>query len=74
MDLRRQLRHIQAPTLVVVGADDPAIPASHAATIVAEVKDARTVTVGPAAHLANVEQPAAVSQHILSHLTEGETP
>lgn len=73
MDLRPSLRHIHAPTLVVVGADDPAIPASHAATLAAEVKHARTVTVGPAAHLANVEQPAAVSQHILSHLTEGET-
>jgi 3-oxoadipate enol-lactonase len=74
MDLRPCLRHIQAPALIVVGADDPAIPAAHADTIAAELKDARTVTVGPAAHLANVEQPIAVGQHILSHLTEGERP
>lgn len=72
MDLRGQLRHINVPALVVIGADDPAIPADHAATIAAALEDARTVTVGPAAHLANVEQPAAISQHILSHLTEGE--
>jgi 3-oxoadipate enol-lactonase len=72
MDLRPQLRHIQAPTLVIVGADDPAIPATHAATIATELEDARTVTVGPAAHLANVEQPTAVGQHILSHLAEGQ--
>jgi 3-oxoadipate enol-lactonase len=70
MDLRPHLRHIRAPALIVVGAGDPAIPAAHAEAIMAELKDARTVTVGPAAHLANVEQPAAVGRHILSHLTE----
>lgn len=74
MDLRPHLRRIKAPTLIVKGADDPAVPSAHADTIAAELKDPRTVTVGPAAHLANVEQPVAVGQHILSHLTEGETP
>lgn len=72
MDLRPRLRHITAPTLVVAGADDPATPVDHAAAIAAGLPGARTVVVGPAAHLANVEQPTAVSQHILSHLTDGD--
>jgi 3-oxoadipate enol-lactonase len=71
MDLRPWLRDITAPTLLVAGADDPATPVDHAEAIAAELPDARTVVVGPAAHLANVEQPTAVGQHILSHLGNG---
>jgi 3-oxoadipate enol-lactonase len=74
MDLRTHLRHIQAPTLVVAGSDDPAAPADHARAIAAEVPHARFVIVEPAAHLAAVEQPAAVTQHVLNHLSDGTAP
>jgi 3-oxoadipate enol-lactonase len=74
MDLRPWLREITAPTLLIAGADDPAIPRDHATAIAAELPDAETVVVGPAAHLANLEQPDAVTRHILDHLgTGGET-
>jgi len=68
MDLRPWLHDVVAPTLLVAGADDPATPPEHSEAIAAELADARTVVVGPAAHLANVEQPTAVVQHILEHL------
>lgn len=74
MDLRPLLPAIIAPTLLIAGADDPATPVEHAAAIAAQVPDADVVTVGPAAHMANVEQPAAVTQYIRAHLTNGERP
>lgn len=74
VDLRPLLRTITAPTLVIAGADDPATPVEHADAIAAAILDARVVTVGPAAHLANIEQPAAITQHIRAHLTNGQRP
>lgn len=72
MDLRPLLGDIAAPTLLIAGADDPATPVDHATAIATAVPDAQVVTVGPAAHMANIEQPTAVTQHILAHLTNGE--
>jgi 3-oxoadipate enol-lactonase len=72
MDLRPRLRDITAPTLLVAGSDDPAIPPDHAPAIAAELPYARAVVVGPAAHLGNVEQPEAVGRYILSHLLDGD--
>ena len=73
MDLRDDLASITTPTLLIVGDEDPATPREHAEVIAAGVAGARIVMVGPAAHLANVEQPDAVSGHILAHLdSEGQ--
>ena len=75
-DLRSRLGAIRAPTLVVAGADDPAAPAEEAELIRDSVPDARLVVVEQAAHLANVEQPEAVTQAVLEHLepvTKGRT-
>jgi pimeloyl-ACP methyl ester carboxylesterase len=71
MDLRPLLGEIAAPTLLIAGTDDPATPVNHARAIATAVPDAQVVTVGPAAHMANIEQPAAVTQHIRAHLTNG---
>ena len=68
MDLRPDLAAITAPTLAVAGADDPATPPEHLAAIAAGVRDGRLLVVPDAAHLANVEQPAAVTAAILDHL------
>ena len=70
MDLRADLPRITASTLLIAGADDPATPPAHAEAIAAGLPRARTVVVGPAAHLANVEQPRAVTRHILDHLDD----
>jgi 3-oxoadipate enol-lactonase len=74
MDLRDDLASITAPTLLVVGDEDPATPREHAEVIAGGAADARVVTVGPAAHLANVEQPDAVTSRIIAHLDGGRQP
>ena len=73
MDLSGRLGEIQAPTLVISGADDPAIPRDHAELIRGSIPGARLVVVPKAAHLANVEQPEAVTRAILAHLEGGRT-
>jgi len=67
-DLRSKLGEIQAPTLVVAGAEDPAATVAQAEEICDSIPDARLVIIESAAHLANVEQPEAVTREILNHL------
>ena len=71
MDLRADLRRIAAPTLVIAGADDPATPPSHLRDIAAAVPGAQLLVLPSAAHLANVEQEAAVNAALLLHLAGG---
>lgn len=68
-DLRPDLSSIAAPTLLVAGREDPAVPADRIEATAAGIPDCRVEMV-EAAHLANVEQPAAVTDAILSHLPE----
>lgn len=70
MDLRADLGRIQADTLVIAGADDEAIPVTHAATIAEAIPRSRLVVVADAAHLANVEQPAQITELLLDHLLD----
>ena len=49
------LRRIEAPTLVIAGAEDPTSPPSAAEEIAALVPGARVAAIDGAAHLANVE-------------------
>jgi 3-oxoadipate enol-lactonase len=67
MDLRPELAGISAPTLVIAGAQDPSTPPEHAEAIAAAIP-ARLELLDPAAHLANVEQPEAVTRLIREHL------
>jgi len=73
MDLRERLGAIRAPTLVIAGADDPATPPEHAGLIASLTPDARLTVVPQSAHLANVEQPEAVTEGILDHLLSPAT-
>jgi 3-oxoadipate enol-lactonase len=68
MDLTPGLAGITAPTLVIAGAQDPTTPPEHGERIAAAVAGARLEVLEPAAHLANVEQPDAVTRLILDHL------
>lgn len=68
MDLRADLPRITAPTTVIAGADDPATPPSHAEIIAEGIAGATLHVVPHAAHLAAVEQPAAVTDLLLRHL------
>jgi 3-oxoadipate enol-lactonase len=68
MDLRSDLQLIGAPTLVISGSDDPSTPADLMGAIAEAIPGARHETVGPAAHLAAVEQADTVNELILEHL------
>ncbi|HEY0559640.1 MAG: pcaD [Mycobacterium sp.] len=69
MDLRADLPRITAPTLAIAGACDPATPPEHLRAIAAGVREGQLLVLPQAAHLANVEQPAAVTAALLTHLT-----
>ncbi len=72
MDLVDDLALIRAPTLIVAGAKDPAIPAEHAAVLHARIAGSQLVEVPDAAHLLNVQRPVSVSRLILGHLAGAE--
>jgi 3-oxoadipate enol-lactonase len=68
MDLRGELESIQAPTLVISGAEDLATPPGQQRLIARAIPAARH-TVSPGAHLVAVEQPERINQLILEHLS-----
>jgi len=67
-DFRSELMGVTAPTLVVVGAQDPATPPDQAEAIAEGIPGARLVVIPDAAHLVNVEQPEAFNRAVLDHL------
>ncbi|EST38150.1 hypothetical protein N566_08995, partial [Streptomycetaceae bacterium MP113-05] len=67
-DIRAALPRIAVPALVVAGADDQTTPPSDARALVAGIRDARLALVPGAAHLVPVEQPAAVTDLLVTHL------
>jgi 3-oxoadipate enol-lactonase len=72
-DFRADLHRIVPPTLVLFGEADPVTPRSVIEELEAGISDARSIGIGCAAHLANVEQPEAFSAAVLSHLQERAT-
>ena len=71
VDLRDDLGRISAPTLVVSGADDQALPPEHQRLIADRIAGAELLTVAPAAHLANLERTLEVTGALLAHLDAG---
>jgi 3-oxoadipate enol-lactonase len=67
VDLREDLGRITAPTLVVSGAEDPALPPPHQHAIAEGIAGASLVSVSPGAHLPNLEQPLEVTGALLGH-------
>jgi pimeloyl-ACP methyl ester carboxylesterase len=63
------LARIAVPTTVVVGADDRFTPVSDARTIAAGIPGAELVVIDDAAHLPNLEQPAAFNTALAALLT-----
>jgi 3-oxoadipate enol-lactonase len=68
MDLRDGLARISAPTLVIAGRQDPAIPPEHGQAIADAVAGAAIHVLDPAAHLASFERAADVNRLIADHL------
>ena len=67
-DLRADAAAIRCPALVIVGDQDPATPPSSAAALHAAVRGSRLEVIAGAAHLSNVEQPAAFNAALLAFL------
>ena len=72
LDERPGLPRIAAPTLVIGGAQDAALPATHSRAIAAAIPGARLEILDPGAHLASVERADTVTQLIAEHLGGGE--
>jgi 3-oxoadipate enol-lactonase / 4-carboxymuconolactone decarboxylase len=64
MDLRERIGKITAPTLVLVGADDPVTTPAMAEDIRARIPGAELTILANAAHLVSVERPDAVAAHL----------
>lgn len=73
-DIREALGRITIPTLVVVGSEDQVTGPAQARTLVAGISDARLALVPGAAHLAPVEQPAAVTDLLVRHFSASWLP
>lgn len=73
-DIRDRLHEVDVPTRVVAGEGDPATPVAAMRELADGIPGADFVVVAEAAHLANVEQPAAVTEAVVEqlHRTHGE--
>lgn len=67
-DFRDALGQIEAPTLVIAGAEDTATPSDHGRLIADRIPKARLVVLPGAAHLGNVERADAFSSLVSEHL------
>jgi 3-oxoadipate enol-lactonase len=67
MDQEASIAAISAPTLVVVGSQDQSTPPSRGALLHRSIAGSRLVTLD-AAHLSNIEQPAAFNQAVFGFL------
>jgi 3-oxoadipate enol-lactonase/4-carboxymuconolactone decarboxylase len=71
-DITARLGEISAPTLVVVGRDDPATPAPHAYAIAAQVPGAHVAVVDRSAHVPIFERPLVLARLLVDHLGGGD--
>ena len=69
MDQREAISSINAPTLVIAGAQDHATPPTDGQFLAGKIRGARYVEL-PTAHLSNVEAAAQFSSEVLRFLTE----
>ena len=62
IDVTSRLGEIKVPCLVLVGADDIAMPLVFSETLVKHLPDAELVVIPGAGHLSNIEQPEAFNE------------
>jgi 3-oxoadipate enol-lactonase len=67
MDFTASNPTIKAPTLVIVGAKDPATPPAQGEAIAKQIRGAKVVSLD-AAHIANMEQPQLYTETVLGFL------
>jgi 3-oxoadipate enol-lactonase len=69
-DIAGKLAAIRAPSLVIHGQDDRAIPLERAQTITSRIPRAKLVTIPDAGHLSAQEQPARVNEALVPFVRE----
>jgi 3-oxoadipate enol-lactonase len=69
LDLRPLLASVQAPTLVLSGAEDVAAPPSVGAYTARAITGARLAVIQAASHFAHYERPGPVTDALLNHFT-----
>lgn len=72
MDLREQIAAIRAPTLVLVGSEDPATPPAMAEDLRQRIPGSELVVVSGAAHIVSVERADAVTAHLAAFIDRHE--
>ncbi|MDH7785424.1 pimeloyl-ACP methyl ester carboxylesterase [Ochrobactrum sp. 19YEA23] len=70
-DSRPDLRHIQCPTMILVGRDDMLTPVAAAEEMAAEIPHASFIVLSDCGHLTTLERPAAVSAAMQNWLAKG---
>lgn len=73
LDLRPEAAAIKAPTLVIGGAQDAAIPPGHQERLAASIAGARLELLDPGAHVVSAERADAVTDLIADHLDREPT-
>lgn len=68
MDQRNELSRITAPTLLVFGAEDHVTPPEVGEALRQGIAESGLVVLPRAAHIVNVEQPAAFTRALIDHL------
>ena len=68
LDLNQRIQEIKCPTLVMVGAHDPATPVEMARRIHSQITHSSLVVLPDASHMANLEQPEQFNHHVLTFL------
>ncbi len=69
MDLRMSLTAIQAPTLIIAGAQDPSMPLEHSELLLQGIVGADLLVLD-AAHLSNLEQPEDFTTAVINFLRD----
>jgi 3-oxoadipate enol-lactonase len=69
IDLTARLARIQAPTLVIVGAEDPGTPVTAAQRLHDAIPDSRLTVISGASHLSNVSHAAEFNAAVREFLT-----
>lgn len=68
LDLSDRLRKVTAPALVVIGAEDPAVPRAHGDEMVRLLADAKLEVFDGVAHMAQIMAPAQLAASLIAHI------
>ena len=68
LNLTERISDIRAPTLIIVGEEDPGTPVSASEEIQRRIRNSELVVLKSAAHLSNIEQSAAFNKAVLDFL------